>query len=347
MRFSGVATAVLCLVCRSSAFAAPAVRAQATYTPPNIYQVQALLQSFEEKDVAWGAFYAGQFKLRSTIPLLLDRLASVATNASSPAELAILDALIQLDASVPAETLRLSFDSLPVQVLILLAHASEGRDDMLLSLLETTTGDRWAAAANLLLATRSPGLARQLLSDLQLKLMVTVIDESGPVSGTGLGGGTTSCGAAVILFADGFPPLADYQFSDERPGATLLALGPHPVYYVRTPGGSTNHYSPQHYERSQPSAFERIRYINSFFDVRSGPLYETSFTTVVWKSADDLVRHVEAERLRLGAQYRSVVSALLSIGYLTPADASVLRPNIAIAVQDTREHSSTSLPHIR
>jgi hypothetical protein len=159
---------------------------------------------------------------RSVVP-------GVSVYASPPTELAILDALIQLEADVSAEALRPLFDRWPVQVLILLAHASEWRDDMLLSILESTSGERWAAAANLLLVTRSPGLARYLLKDLRLKLMVSVRDSSSGELGAGFGGGS-GCSGNLAYTAHGFPPLAEYSVRQDsgrhnsRAGSTACVL---------------------------------------------------------------------------------------------------------------------------
>jgi hypothetical protein len=123
--------------------------------------LQRQLASDDPKEVAWGAYLAAQNQRRAVVPLLQERLTALsATNSSSlPTALAILDALVQLDAKLPAQDLGSWIDRCPVQTLILLANASSGRDEVLLSMLESTSGFRWYAAANPLLMTKPPGFA--------------------------------------------------------------------------------------------------------------------------------------------------------------------------------------------
>src|SRR5215471_3000891 len=174
-----------------------------------------LLQSSDAKEVAWGAFTAAQYDLGSAVPLLiaaLQRDRSTDADTHGLTELAILDALVQLRAQVPADLLRSSLGRWPIATLVLLKDATGDPDAMLLERLRVTTDSEWQAIGNLLLRSKPPGLAYRLLEGLRLELTVYVTDQPHVGFGGGMGTGTErGCNAANAV--PGFPPLADYEFA--------------------------------------------------------------------------------------------------------------------------------------
>ncbi len=100
------------------------------------------------------------------------------------------------------------FNRWPVESLILLANASEGRDAALLPLVSSTGGLAWNAVANLLLQARAPGFAFRLFDGLRLKPTVQVIDtpnSTGALDGNAVGSVTERGG--VVLAASGMPSI--------------------------------------------------------------------------------------------------------------------------------------------
>ena len=348
MRLHLVGTALLLIGVgfHGSGLAAQAVIAGPASVQTTTDQVQRQLRSDDPAEIAWGAFLAAQNRLKSAVPLLQERLASRPANDFLPTELAILDALVQLDATLPAQAVRSSLDRCPVQALILLANASSGRDEMLLSLLESTSGFRWQAAANVLLMTKPPGFARRLLTGLRMRLVIDVDDQQGRGFGGSVGG--VSDGANVAHLAPGFPPLADYQFAPAMPGATILTLGPHAVYYVRRIRGP-GVYEPHVYADSPSSMnVDRVQYLNTLATDKSdaGPLYEMTGPTVLWTNTEGLRRQVVEQRRRVEDAYRLTISLLVTRGYLTADEARPLRPEIHVTLSDQRHNRSEPLPAI-
>jgi hypothetical protein len=320
-------------------------------------QLQRQLGSDDLKEVAWGAYLAAQNQRRSLVPVLQERLAALPvtngsvppTDGSLPAAMAILDALVQLDAKLPAQTLGPWFDRCPVQTLILLANASSGRDEQLLSLLESTSGSRWQAAANLLLMTKPPGFARWLLTGLRLRLTLFVTDQPGISIGSGSGGGSSGEDGNYSVRAEGFPPLADYRFAGAVPGATILALGPRPVYYIRRVEGPPGSYAPHGNGKSLVSNLDRVQYIDTLATGRyeAGPLFDEMSATVLWTNAQDLQQRIGEERRRVDSVYERVVSQLVVRGYLSPEEAVIFHPEIAVTVSDQRKNKSEPLPAVQ
>ena len=181
--------------------------------------------------MAWGAFFASQYRVIPAIPLLTDDLRrgfDSGSNEQRATELAILDALVQLGAHLQADALGASLNRWPIPTLILLSNASGDRDALLLERLSVTGGFEWKGIANLLLKSRPPGFAVRLLENLRLTLEVHVTDDPTRGIGSGLGGGVES-GPNYELGVPGFPPIAHYSFVPARPGATIFSTGPDTV----------------------------------------------------------------------------------------------------------------------
>jgi hypothetical protein len=306
-----------------------------------------LLKSSDAKEVAWGAFTAAQYHVTSAIPLLITALQQISSVDADPhggTELAILDALVHLRAQVPADVLERSLGRWPIPTLILLENATGARDAMLLQRLSVTTAFEWQAIGNLLLRSKPPGLAYQLLEGLQLQLTVYVTDQPNVGFGSGLGRGSDGC--MVATAAPGFPPLADYQFATAGPGATILSIGPETVYYVRrtlTPpiipcqnGGRAE----------KPRDDDRVKYLNALVraQVETVPLRQSTSVTVLWSNPDMFRQEVSRHRQAVEEQYQNVISVLVWAKRLTEEESRALTPKITVTVDDQRKNKSEPLP---
>ena len=103
-----------------------------------------------------------QYQVTSAVPLLIAALRrdlSADADTRGGTELAILEALVQLRARMPADVLRSSLGRWPLPTLILLDNATGDRDAIILQRLSVTTGFEWQAVGNLLLRSKPPGLA--------------------------------------------------------------------------------------------------------------------------------------------------------------------------------------------
>ncbi len=230
----------------------------------------AQLNSTEPRDIAWGAYVAGTYHETSAIPQLQRILftSSRALDGERAAMIdAVLDALIQLSATVPASILRSYFERRPVQTLLLLAHTPD-RDPVLVALLADATGSRWYGIANLLLRDTESGLAVRLLSALTLRLNIEVRDDH-LYSGRGMGS-SVGCWDGIGVNPPHFPPRAVYRLtSAAQPGALLLADGPRPVYYWRTLETSRQ-YGVGECSIGGPDDRDRMTYLNAFADFQAG-----------------------------------------------------------------------------
>jgi hypothetical protein len=306
------------------------------------------LQSNDAREVAWGAFQAAQYHVVSAVPFLTATLLKELqgdAHARQAAELAILDALVQLDAQVPVDVLRSSFDRWPVPTLILLGNATGNRDALLLEYLNATSGLEWQAIANFLLQTEPPGFAFRLLNGLELRLDICLTDGA---IGIGYGGGMES-GPNYAIAVPGFPPLPDYQLSGAATGATILSIGPETIYYTRRIAAGVPSFRPQiRSTREKPADLDRVRYVSALVRkyVEAMPLGATMPVTIIWHDAltfrEDVLRH----RSALESRYREIVSLLVWIKDLTEDERQSLHATVRIAIDDYRRDKSIPLPII-
>jgi TonB family protein len=311
--------------------------------------VSRLLRSDDATEVAWGAVTAGERHLVSAIPLLtgaLGRRIGSDPDARRATELAILDALVQLDAHVPVDVLRPSFSHWPIPSLVLLNNASGDRDALLLERLNGSGNFEWRAMANLLLESRPPGFAFRLLEDLRLRLTVYVTDD--PDRGFGdASGPMVENSSGETLGPSGFPPLAEYQFVVAGPGATIVSTGPQTVYYARRTRSPGVIPSPGSLP-AKPSDVDRAQYLNALVKDRFGsaPLRARTSDTVVWINPQAFRRDIEVRRIGIADVYKRIVSFLVSTKQLSEDESRTLSPRVAIAIEDRRSDTTESLPAI-
>jgi hypothetical protein len=332
--------------CLAVAVTSPAAAQQAQSRPTfsaSSADVSRLLRSADAKDVAWGAFTAAQFHVVEAAPLIAEALARPVAGddrARSATELALLDALVQLEARVPAATLQPLVDRWPVPALILMANATGDRDAALLPLVSSTTGPLWHAVANLLVGNKPRGFAARLLTGLRLTLTVHVTTDPNSLLEGGLSGGGEHMGPGWS--APGFPPLADYRFSIEQPGATVLSVGPRRVYYARRmmkePVFAHSNYS----SPTGPDVSDRVLYLNTLIN-RQNVLREHTDRSIVWKSPREFCESLAEARRSVESAYRSVIQSLVFSGQLTEDESRTLVPAITVGAHDHRA-GATAVP---
>jgi hypothetical protein len=310
--------------------------------------VDRLLQSPDAKDVAWGAFTAGQYQVRSALPLLtaaLGRDLGGDPNTSRAAELAILDALVQLEARLPVEAIGPSLARWPIPTLILLNSALGDREALLLEHFSRTGGFEWRAVANLLLKTKPAGFAFRLLDGLRLNLAIHVTDDPN-VLGGGVGGSCDGPNYAVLV--PGFPPLAHYQFVLAEPGATILSIGPETVYYVRRLRSPATILPLDRSNVARADDHDRVKYVNALVRerVEMVPLRHKHTATIRWTDSRALQREISVHRRRVEEHYEHVLSVLKSIQRLSEDESRKLTPNVTITVEDYRTDKTETLPPI-
>lgn len=299
-----------------------------------------LMESAKAKERAWGAYHAGEQRMRDAIPALR-RLAREDPQA---VRRRALDALIRLQAEVDLQELAPLGKRHPTEAFILLAlHPKRNADGLLRFVTADAPPLPWLAACNLLATAKDPRLAGRLLENLRLKLHLTVVDGDELCIGLGGGAGGRFCGR--IRIPAGWPPLAVYalterQSADSRP----LAPGLFPVYYERklivTTGG----------RGSSMSSFDRdarrVAYLAQLLDQPRLPIEPTRARTIRWQDGASFRREAGEIVRKCHADYREVLARLVAKKLLTEEARRALRPPIELLVADWRKDKSEPLPHV-
>lgn len=306
-----------------------------------------LLKSDENKERAWGAYLVGLHGLKEHAPLLVSMLEDEKLNSGYWQEAfvrhAALDALIRLDAEVPAETLLPLYQTEPDEVLILLARNPEKNQQALLGLFDDDAPDaRWLALGNLLAVQGTPGFAARLLGGLKIEANVYVYDREGDRNIGGGDNGGHGCGVGGSR-DETLPPVIYYHLTTgARPGATVFATGRENVYYERTPWAAYCDVSWLALERDHV----RVDYLADMLGTTEEDLGLDArpFREVVCKDAVHCLRALAGVRDEIRRAYSSTLSRLLERGMLDAAEAAELKPDITLNLTDHRDKRTFPLP---
>lgn len=311
-----------------------------------------LLKSEGHRERAWGAYLAGARGLEEHAPLLValledPRLAAGGREAALVRQ-AALDALIRLDAEVPAEVLRALPRGFSDEAIILLAKSPGENQAALLEIFaglddSAHAGAHWLAAGNLLAGVKARGFAARLLGALKVEADVAVLDAD--VShglGRGYGGGGCGCGASYGPDT-GFPPVSYYGLTGEAArGAVVVAPGKRPVFYLRAMSPSRNgcHTLPP------PADVVRVEYLAALLDTTgSGLGFEAlpSFT-VICKDTRQCRRELAGVRVKVEQAYAAVVGRLVEKSLLDGVGDAPASPAMTFTLYDERRRKTFPLP---
>jgi hypothetical protein len=147
---------------------------------------------------------------------------------------AILDALLQMNSHLPVETLRALAPSFDNEVAVFLSRMpAEDTSKLRMEFFEDEhlTSSRTASAA-LLALHPAPGFAQELMHEIEVTAVVTVVS---PWLSGGIAVGSSSCGVGCGLVVDpNWPPVALHQVSTEKTkNAVAIVDGIVPIYYSR------------------------------------------------------------------------------------------------------------------
>ena len=333
------------------------ISSQSSASPIQIDEVSArvnqLLHSDKSQDQAWAAYLIGKYRFDEFTPELI-KLLNVSETTSNGAEhvhRAILDALIQLNASVKNDVLLPHYQRFSTQVLILLANDPLQNQDALLSLLDAPqTNEEYLAICNLLVRIKNKSLAFKLLRDLEVEAPITVVS-SNHFGGFGGGDSSGGCGDGWLNKLAGFPPVAFYRLSHTATrGAVVLAPGRHTIYYLRKEvrvdeSGSMGIGSC--FTTTQKNSF-RVEYLAELLNTSAEKLKftHTPSFTIVWKGRLNYKLEALKAREEVQRSYRQLLNRLIEAEMLTKEESGLLVPVISLNIHDIRKDKSISLPEI-
>ena len=347
----------------------------ANLTPaPSPADIEDRLLNGDSKSVAWAAHDALAAHDQILVPALLDFAArwqplpkaapetSLASDQldQRDAAAAVLDALIQLHASVPAETLRTLASDFPNYVAILLPRLPLEQSQALnLELYHSKPGKlaehnlQYVSAA--LLAQAPPaGFVADLFAGIHNRATITITKPGSPVV-TELRGGTAGCCLADNPRPD-WPQFGIYELSTGKIGESFSILSrPDAVYASRS---ETTHYRADNCDNFTFLVLgpeERRQFLARMLRIEPDAIgwkVETT-DTIAFRSQPqfqrELLRFVASEQKK----YRETGSALVARNLMTVSEQQDAIPTLDLDLKDQRAPDSPPLmqpaelpPHI-
>jgi hypothetical protein len=261
--------------------------------------------------------------------------------------LSILDALIQMNVPVPADTLRTLTPDFGNAVAVLLSRMSpEDSGPLSLEFYRSPTdhdyGLQYVSAA-LLSLHPVPGFAADLVSNIRVDAYLRVIPPGSEPEGMGF---FACCGPSPEALRNDWPAIGQYALTKEKSGgALLLVAGIDPIYAVRRQ-------SPQYLGDCSMSLGatlgpeERVRLVAEMLNTppeaiawQVQPVITIEFQSLQRFDAD-LLSFVEEQQTK----HRATVEALAARGLLTPTEAEQCLPAMTLHLIDDRGQDTAPIP---
>jgi hypothetical protein len=352
-------TLILLFVSMSLAAGLPPELEDGTPLPPEKQTavISGLLNSGDIREQAWGAHLTAKYNHPEFIPALLKFLTPLpldqrqwdpSMTARHDLNHVVLDALIQINANVPADQLLSLFDLYPDPLIILFSKHLTENTPTLLSLASKTQNDLyWLALGNLLSNARALGFAQQLLVDLEIEVRVSVRDDNlkTELFTDESGGG---CGDGWVGITEGIPPTGIYELTaDHDSDVIILCKGTIPIYYRRSEVKPHQRVGVgQCFSEINRNRY-RLEYLAKLLKVPTDSLglnYQHS-CFIQWQGMNyynlDLEEFLKRER----KAYAQLVERLVEKNLLTRQEAEVLEPRIRVSkVVDLRKYRTSPLP---
>ena len=328
--------------------------------PPSHARIEALLESDVPRQIAWGAHYAVAANDQALVPALVSLadgwqpIAGTAegddTNGPNADQLerrdamaAVLDALIQMKASVPVSVLRNLAPDFPGYVAVLLSRLPLG-ESQALSLeffhSEPKTPNEHSlqyVSAALLAEAPPPGFAADLFSSIHVEDTITITRPGSPMEGYGICG-DSFCGPPVARAH--WPQFGVYLISENKvEGGFEIVSQAHPVYVYRKEG---TYYTGDRCENGGLFAVlgpeERRRLIAQMLDVPADDLEweATARQTIEFKSEPQFYGGVLGLIAAQQEQFRETAMALAAKDLITVAEKEESMPQIELRFLDQR-----------
>jgi hypothetical protein len=306
--------------------------------------------------MAWAAYTIGAQKHFDMVPKLVRLVGSFEGGAMpdkdpiSP-EAAVMevvaDALIRLEAKLPADVVMHLYPRFPAQTIILLSRASDNSGPLMEIFRNTESRDLWLAAANLLAVHPPPGFVRTLLGAAVTTFSFQVLwtEHEGEGSGSGCAGDSMMIPNENFLQ---WPKARMYRLVHSKYAVNVFAPGIHPLGFVSWE--TTDYRDP--WEDGDcsvsTSKYWRTGLIAQLLGEKIGdfPLQPEVSEIVVFTSNEAFEQRVRSAIEQKSQAFGKVVEAFVQRGELTAEDSVALHLRCSVYVHDDRQLPHDDLPEV-
>ncbi len=340
---------------------------------PVLERASKLLNSNEAADRAWGAYLAGQNKLKVLQPKLEELLQK--TDRFQFEEVlvrrSIVDAAINMGAALPEEIINKMYIN---DAIVLWAQSPQNYANAMLSRFANETNSaRWLALGNLLLEIKERRLPLALIKDMKvIPVTVRVHDPEDVGPGQGGSGGP---GFISVKIPVGFPPLGIYYFmnapfpipsaasargpDDRRHSPNEVVhtfIGPRMVYVRRqmiNPGDILSGSSDSAFWPYGDREFFwladfwnplRLEFLSSFLNLPKDDI--GFYIDVSWSNQKQYIETVRSHCNRILQKFDHIMALLQDQNLISDSEADKYRVRITLNVYDNRSRKTVLLPVI-
>lgn len=333
----------------------------AAHVMPSETTLKDWLLSGDPRQVAWAAHDALLARDRNLMPDLLALAAGwqpvsrPVSDTSGPTELSpdqtdhrdamlsVLDALIQMNVPVPADTLRALAPDFGNAVAVLVSRMSaEDSGPLSFEFYRAPTSHDYGlqyVSAALLSLHPLLGFAADLVSSIKVEAYINVVLPGVKPGGVGIGDG---CIVPEDLHDD-WPATGQYTLTHEKSdGALLLVAGIDPIYALRKQSAQ--------YLGDCPTVTlgpeERRRLVAEMLNIPSEAIkwQVRPYITIEFRSLqqfdEDLMAFVEEQQTK----YRETIAGLAERDLLTPSERDQCLPELILQLFDQRGPGASPLP---
>ena len=315
------------------------------------------LASGEPRDVAWAAYAIGVEKHFDMVPKLVRLVGSFEggptadkgrISPEAAAMEAVADALIRLEAKLPADVVMHLYPRFPAQAIILLSRASDNSGALMEIFQKTKSRDLWLAAGNLLTLHPPPGFVRTLLGGAVTTFSFRVVWAE-PEEEEGFGSG---CAGDTLMVPDEnfleWPKARMYRIVHDEYARNIFAPGNHPIGFS---WWETTDYQDAWEDgdcSGWTSKYWRTGLIAQLLGKKMSdlPLQPAVGELVLFTSAASFEERVRSAIEQKSRAYGEVVAAFLQSADLTLEDSASLHLQCRIEVVDERPLPHADLPEV-
>jgi len=317
--------------------------------PPSRAAIVADLGSSDPVEVAWAARHAreaGDATLVRTLRTCLRTWTAAKEREARQVCLHVLDALVRLEAKVPASELvqPVQQDITLVPALLLLAQDPRMNEPELLDLFRQGPAfpAGWVpdqrllstlAIGNLLAEQKAPGFAAAVWQ--QTSSLNVVVCSKDAVRGPTVSGVAPADLPPALA---GFPPDPDYRLASGPCSGTLLASGRRSVCWARDRDG-------HHLDRSAWLQTDvALGWLQDLAprQVKS----EESNLCCIWSTKQAYLDQVQAARRKLEQRRSEALAMLVAVRAMTSVEATTAGTAVEVVIEDLRKDKSVPLPEL-
>jgi len=304
-------------------------------------KILELINSPNQRDRAWGAYYAGRHKVNAAAPLLLALLKNLPneeTNETKLMKLIVVTTLINLRQAVSNTDMQWLIERKHYKLaLALIARKPTLNLDHLNQLLdrEDLPDLAWVAAMNILIEEKAKGLCARLILETKVKVLISVHD----------GVDHEPKGRKVFfrfqgsgrLHVKGFPNVTYHTLSIvPHEDSTVLATGPTTVYFGW--GGNTkidrNNYRMRSLAWMAGANPEKLK------------LSTKPSVSIIWKDQETIRKKAVGHRDDLVSRWRELAQCLVKNKRLDAVQAETILPVMKFEIVDVRKNKTPRISEL-